>query len=260
MFIKANRDTWAKQLTEQASLLTEEQKFEFEENSELDINWAKSADNNHWICELNKPKFGFFNWYFFKPHVELLDGQPLDVGDILLSKVKAEAIFDRPIAPNDFDDLNLCLKTFEIDNPRRIAAFCSQIGHESGGLKWRKELASGWNYEGRTDLGNTQSGDGPRFKGAGFLQVTGRYNYEKLAQSVNDPLVMNGVDYVAEKYPFTSAGVWWRDNKMNALVDGNGHIDRIGQRVNGRYLPNGYQDRRKYWRRACQELGIASGL
>ncbi len=256
MYIKANRDTWAKRRTEQSSALSDEEKFHFDKDSELDINWAKNADNNHWICELAKPRLGFFNWYFFKSHVELVDGQPLDAVKVLLSKDQAEDIFDRSINPEDFEDLNRCLSTFKIDTPRRIAAFCSQIGHESGGLRWRKELASGAAYEGRKDLGNTQPGDGRKFKGAGFLQVTGRFNYQKLANAVNDPNVMSGVSYVAEKYPFTSAGFWWKDNNMNQLVDSGADIDRIGARVNGRYLPNGYKDRRRYWQRACSELGI----
>ena len=256
MRLKALRDTWGKRLTAQASALSDEEKFHFDSECELDINWAKSASQDHWICELSKPKLGFFNWYFYKPHVQLLDGKPLDTNEELISKEVAEEIFDRTINPDDFEDMNRCLKEFEINTPRRIAAFCSQIGHESGGLKWRKEIASGWAYQGRSDLGNTDPGDGPKYKGAGFLQLTGRYNYEKLAKDVNDPMVMNGVDYVADKYPFTSAGVWWKDNKMNALVDSGADIDRIGAKVNGKYLPNGWQDRRRYWKRACKELGV----
>ena len=256
MYIKASVDTWVKRRTEQSSALTDEEKFHFDKDSELDINWAKSGDDNHWICELAKPKLGFFNWYFFKSHVELLDGQPLDALTILLSKDKAEKIFGRTINPEDFEDLNRCLSTFKIDTPRRIAAFCSQIGHESAGLRYREEIASGAAYEGRTDLGNTKPGDGRKFKGAGFLQVTGRFNYQKLANAVHAPNVMSGVSYVAEKYPFTSAGFWWKDNNMNKLVDKGTDIDRIGARVNGRYLPNGYKDRRRYWKRACSQLGI----
>ena len=71
-----------------------------------------------------------------------------------------------------------------------------------------KEIADGWAYEGRSDLGNIEPGDGPRYKGAGVLQLTGRYNYQRLANGIGDQKVMDGVDYVSNTYPFTSACIW----------------------------------------------------
>jgi hypothetical protein len=62
-----------------------------------------------------------------------------------------------------------------------IAAFVAQVSHESGGLLYFEELASGAAYEGRSNLGNTQTGDGKRFKGRGPIQLTGRYNYNECA-------------------------------------------------------------------------------
>jgi len=255
MLLKTVQPTWFKRKTTQSSDLDDREKYSVDGGIEIAINWYKLADDQHYLCELARPVYGFFNWYVFRPHVQI-DGEPLSDRQELLSKTVAERIFGRAIAPEDHSDLNNCLALFEINTPRRIAAFCSQIGHESGGLRWRKELASGWAYEGRKDLGNTKAGYGPKFKGAGFLQVTGYYNYKKLMEATRDKRVMLGVDYVADKYPFTSAGVWWRDNKMNSLVDSGVDIDRIGARVNGKYLPNGYLDRRRYWERACKDLNV----
>ncbi|MCX7219989.1 MAG: glycoside hydrolase family 19 protein, partial [Burkholderiales bacterium] len=74
--------------------------------------------------------------------------------------------------------LNATMLEFNINTPLRLASFLAQVGHESGQLKYLKELASGDAYEGRKDLGNTQAGDGVRFKGRGLIQITGRANYK----------------------------------------------------------------------------------
>lgn len=156
------------------------------------------------------------------------------------------------IFDSEVDELNRCLEQFGITTVPRIRHFLSQTAHESGGGRWKKELASGWDYEGRTDLGNTQPGDGPRFKGAGYIQLTGRYNYQAFANFVKDPLVMQGVNYVADKYPFTSAGFWWRSNKMNELCDRNPTVEQVTRRVNGGY--NGLEDRKMYYNRCLDVI------
>jgi putative chitinase len=148
------------------------------------------------------------------------------------------------------EDLNNCLKVFNINTTPRIRHFLSQISHESGGGRWLKELASGAAYEGRTDLGNTQPGDGRRYKGAGYIQITGRASYQAFADYINDQRIMEGVDYVASKYPATSAGYWWYNNKMNELCDTNPTVAQVTRRVNGGY--NGLADREYYYGRAVQ--------
>ena len=60
--------------------------------------------------------------------------------------------------------LAVTCETYEINTPARLAAFLSQIGHESGGFKFVREIASGAAYEGRADLGNTRPGDGERYR------------------------------------------------------------------------------------------------
>ncbi len=169
----------------------------------------------------------------------------------LVSQDQCQAIFGRVITPQQWNDLNNCLHRFEIDTPERIRQFMAQIAHESGGLRWLKELDDGTAYEGRRDLGNTQPGDGPRFKGAGALQLTGRDNYEQFAKFIGDPKVMEGCDYVADTYPFTSAGFWWHNNRMNALVDAGASCREVSSRVNGRDPANGLDDREAYYAKAC---------
>lgn len=149
-------------------------------------------------------------------------------------------------------DLNDCLKTFQINTPSRMRHFISQISHESGAGKWMKEIASGDAYEGRKDLGNTQPGDGRKYKGGGFIQLTGRANYQAFANFMNDPRIMEGVDYVASKYPATSAGFWWKNANMNALCDKNPSVEEVTRRVNGGY--NGIEDRRYYYKRCCDTI------
>lgn len=153
-------------------------------------------------------------------------------------------------------ELNKCLKTFEITTPVRIRHFLAQISHESGGGRYKEELASGNDYEGRGDLarylGNTQSGDGPRYKGAGYIQLTGRANYQAFANYIKDPEVMSGVSYVASRYPFTSAGYWWYSNQMNILCDTNPTVEQVTLRVNGGY--NGLDDRKMYYKRCCNVI------
>jgi len=60
---------------------------------------------------------------------------------------------------------------------------------------------------------------------------------------------MQGVDYVASKYPWTSAGYWWHMNKMNALCDQGASVKQVTKRVNGGY--NGLEARTKYYNKAC---------
>lgn len=144
---------------------------------------------------------------------------------------------------NDFmiQDLNTTLQKFGITTAPRVAHFMSQCGHESSLGMYAQEIASGQAYEGRKDLGNTQQGDGQRYKGAGYIQLTGRNNYQRFANFIGDQGVMKGVAYVAENYPWSSAGFWWNNAGMNQLVDDGATVEQITRRVNGGY--NGLQDR-----------------
>lgn len=173
----------------------------------------------------------------------------------LITKKQLSYIWSRresEISDAVIDDLNRCLHTFKINTKSRMRHFISQISHESGGGKWMKEIASGNAYEGRRDLGNTQPGDGRKFKGGGFIQLTGRSNYSSFSRYMNDPKIMEGVDYVASKYPATSAGFWWHNNGMNYLCDKNPSVEQVTRKVNGGY--NGLADRQKYYKRCCDVI------
>jgi predicted chitinase len=78
-----------------------------------------------------------------------------------------------------------------ITSPIKLAAWMAQCKVESAGFRALKEFASGAEYEGRADLGNTQAGDGIRFKGRGFIQLTGRDVYKKMTAYFNA-----GIDFV----------------------------------------------------------------
>ncbi|KAH0795470.1 LysM peptidoglycan-binding domain-containing protein [Histomonas meleagridis] len=147
------------------------------------------------------------------------------------------------------NDLNSCLSRFGITNRQSRLHFLSQCAHESGLGKWTKELASGSAYEYRSDLGNIYAGDGPKYKGGGYIQLTGRYNYQQLANYLGDQNVMQGVDYVATHYPWTSAGFWWYRNGMNTLCANGATVEQVTKRVNGGY--NGLESRRAYYNKAC---------
>ena len=169
-------------------------------------------------------------------------------GAQLVSKQQLAAIWHcgiNQIEDTEIDEMNACLRKYDITTPQRISHFLSQTAHESGGGRYKKELASGAAYEFRDDLGNDEVGDGSKYKGAGYLQTTGKFNYLRLSNYLDDPRVMEGVDYVAENYPFTAAGFWWMDNEMNELIDVGADVEAVTRRVNGG--TNGLADRQQYY-------------
>ena len=168
-------------------------------------------------------------------------------GSITISQMKSLGWYS--ITQGILNDLNSCCQRFSITTSARIRHFLSQCSHESACGVYTKELASGDAYEYRSDLGNTQPGDGRKFKGGGYIQLTGRANYQAFANYIGDQGVMQGVDYVATHYPWTSAGFWWYRNGMNNLCDQGASVEQITRRVNGGY--NGLEDRRMYYNRAC---------
>jgi len=261
--IQAIQDTWFKLSTASSSSLPDEQKSIFKGKSTITVDSYKLDADNHIKFTLSKDDQGqqvFINgrntWLVYAPHVNVLrsDGSVVDLSATasLISKAQAEEIYGNPISNEQLTDLNNCMAKFQINTPARMRHFLSQTAHESGGLIYTKELADGTDYEYRDDLGNTQPGDGPKYKGAGVIQLTGRANYQAFSKAIGDPKVMDGVSYVAANYPFTSAGFWWSNNNMNSLCDRGASVEDVTVRVNGGY--NGLEDRKHYYEIACRVI------
>lgn len=127
------------------------------------------------------------------------------------------------------DAVNLTFDQFEINTAIRQLCFLSQVGHESGGLFFTEELASGQAYEGRKSLGNVNPGDGVKYKGRGLIQITGRINYQALSDFfkvdfINNPTLLAGkkstlCDANQLKYAALSAGWFWNTKNLNSLAD-----------------------------------------
>lgn len=142
----------------------------------------------------------------------------------------------------------------EINTARRQAAFLAQVAHESGQLRYTCELASGEEYEGRKDLGNSQPGDGPLFKGRGLLQITGRTNYEACGRALDLPLVQTPQLLEAPAGACRSAAWFWVTHELNELADEN-KFCAITKIINGGY--NGIDERLGYYLQARRTLGAA---
>ena len=132
------------------------------------------------------------------------------------------------------EPLNLAMEKYQINTPLRIAAFLAQITHESGSLNYVKELASGRAYEWRRDLGNTVSGDGPRFKGRGLIQITGRSNYKACGEALGLDL-LTWPERLEEPLAACLSAAWfWHSHGLNELADVE-EFDAITKRINGGY-------------------------
>lgn len=134
---------------------------------------------------------------------------------------------------------------------QREAAFIAQIAHESGSLRYVEEIASGDAYEGRKDLGNTQPGDGKKFKGRGLIQITGRSNYKAVSDALKYDFVSKPEDLELPGPACFSAAWFWQKSGLNRLADIEA-FEKITKRVNGGL--NGYEDRLKHWELAKSVL------
>ncbi|VVN76523.1 glycoside hydrolase family 19 protein [Pseudomonas fluorescens] len=183
----------------------------------------------------------------------------------------------RPVAGVFVPALNRAMARFKIDSRVRQAAFIAQIGHESGELR---RLMENLNYSAEalmktwpsrfdaslagmyarkperiasvvygSQLGNTQVGDGWRYRGRGLIQLTGRSNYRAAGEALGLPLVVEPELLEQPEYAALSAAWYWSANKLNDLADA-GRFQDIGSLINtgklGR-VPHGSAGRRAFY-------------
>lgn len=156
--------------------------------------------------------------------------------------------------------MNRVMGIYEIDTPLRASAFLAQIAHESAELRFMEEIwgptAQQKKYEPPSSvaraLGNTQKGDGFRYRGRGPIQVTGRANYKKYGDLLGVDLVGNPDLAATPQYAFSTAGLFWKLNGLNELADVQDFVT-ITRRINGGL--NGLAERQRYYETAKNVLG-----
>ncbi len=140
------------------------------------------------------------------------------------------------------------------------AAIMAQCAHETGGFKWFKEFASGEAYEGRVKgLGNTQPGDGVKYKGRGYIQITGRSNYRACGHFIKKDLITQ--PELLERKEDGAAAVLF----FFASSEANGYsvaqknqwsdIEAVTRKVNGRQM-KGLDERKRYFEKYKQKYGV----
>ena len=166
----------------------------------------------------------------------------VDLTDDLLKKIDA-----RVKRVGIAGHVSAAMKAGNIVGVPRQAAFLAQILHETGGFLWLEELASGQAYEGRRDLGNTQPGDGKKFKGRGMIMITGRANYDEAGRALGLDLVGDPEMAARPDVAALVAAWFWTKKGLNDLADA-GKFDSITRKINGGL--NGKAERDKLFARA----------
>lgn len=146
-----------------------------------------------------------------------------------------------------------------INTKLRIAAFLAQLGHESGDFRWMEEIWGPTDAQKRyeppttlaTKLGNTQKGDGYRYRGRGPIQLTGRTNYKTAGTALGVDLEKDPDQARTLSVCFRVAAWFWTTRKLNALAD-TGDFDGITKRINGGF--NGKPDRDKRYSNCLKVL------
>jgi putative chitinase len=184
-------------------------------------------------------------------------------------KTKSEPI-KRPPSPGFQAGKKEILQAMDkegIKNPEARAQILAQTAHESASFKYTQELGNAQyfqKYEGRKDLGNVNPGDGLKYIGRGFLQTTGRVNYQQFADAFNVDVVNNPEKLAEPRYAADSALFWFKKNakKVEKLSGGDwSNTKGVTKAVNGGY--NGLDDRIKYYEMFKQDpevTGVSASI
>jgi putative chitinase len=198
----------------------------------------------------------------------------------------AKIIPNNPYLDHWCEALNKILPDYEIDTPGRVAAFLAQCAHESGGftalhenLNYRAEtlrkvfpkyfpddatarhyasqpnkaeLIANRVYANRMGNGDEHSGDGFRYCGRGLIQLTGKDNYTRFAESIDTPVEQIPEFLATFEGAIQSACWFWETNNLNQYAD-SGDILTMTKRINGGTI--GLEDRKKHYEHAKHVLG-----
>ena len=153
----------------------------------------------------------------------------------------------------------ICVPQAKLSTPRRLAYFVAQCAHETARFRTLREYGSiqyfTEHYEGRANLGNTEVGDGARFRGRGLIMTTGRYNYTQLQQATGLQVVANPELLESPEEGAIAAVYYWGERGCNNLCD-QGEFTSLTKVINGGYthLSARKAELRRVWRYLRAEL------
>lgn len=186
---------------------------------------------------------------------------------MVLTAEQLRAIMPRLTAPKSaayLPFLTAAMREFAVDTPARAAAFLAQLAHESGQLRFMEEIWGPTDAQRRyepvstlaTRLGNSEPGDGRRFKGRGPIQLTGRANYRTFGNLLGVDLLDDPARAALPEVAFRIAGLYWSKNRLNALADvaTAAAFRDITKRINGGI--NGLADRQAFYETARRVLHV----
>lgn len=150
--------------------------------------------------------------------------------------------------------LQAAFEEFRISNKQLAAAIIATVARESPDFVPREEAGNGMNYEGRTSLGNTSPGDGPRFKGRGYLQIVGRANYTRMSQrlGLGSRLVDSPEDANSPEVAIRILVAYFVDNPQVSTALANGDLAGAWRRVEG--SNNGFEQFAKTYNQVLAQL------
>lgn len=194
---------------------------------------------------------------YWQPPLALDSGNPLEVTAAQLKAICPEASLaniQKHIGP-----LNTAMQKYQINTRLRQAHFLAQVAVESDHFRATREYASGKEYEGRADLGNTQPGDGVRFAGRGLIQLTGRDVYVKYGRYLGRDLTQGTNMKLVEQEPWAAdaAGYFWLIYKKSKDLNGRAdhdNVESVTRAVNGGH--NGLAARKHYTANAKKVFGL----